>query len=208
MFRKLMEGLRHVSNPYKGFLGELWTVWTHDAGRAVLMARWFWQNLPKELMQQATAIQQQTQAAQAMNQIDQQVNLQLGSMGIFPGSAGNASFGFGMNPDHALFISIMGMIRAHNGDPPASQQLVQLAEPVLRGQMDPYDALIASAPPLTQQQLAAAVQMMKMMGADNLLRLQAVIQVACALPRERIPVLVPEVERMPVAEVEGPSRRG
>ena len=45
-------------------------------------------------------------------------------------------------------------------------------------------------------------------GADNLLRLQAVIQVACALPRERIPVLVPEVERMPVAEVEGPSRRG
>ena len=194
MFEKLLECLQNATNPFKGFLGELWTIWTRDAARAVLLARWSWQNLPSELVQQATAVQQQAQAAQAASQINQQVNLQLGAMGIFPGSAGGASFGFGMNPDHAMFIMMMGTIRAHRGDLPSSQGMVQLAETVLRGQMDPVNAMIAAAPPLVQQQLVAAAQMLKMTGMYQFLHLQAVVQVAFSLPRERIPVLLPEVE--------------
>ena len=195
MFGKLLERLRNATNPFKGFLGELWTVWSQDAGRAVLLARWSWQKLPAELVQQAAIVQQQAQAAQTASQIDQQVNLQLGAMGIFPGSGGSPSFGFGMNPDHAMFIMIMGMIRAHRGDPPTSQEAVQMAEAVLRGQIDPVDAMIATAPLLARQQLVAAAQMLKMTGMHNLLRLQAIIQAASSLPRERIPVLLPGVER-------------
>lgn len=195
MFGKLLERLRNATNPFKGFLGELWTVWSQDAGRAVLLARWSWQKLPAELVQQAAMVQQQAQAAQTASQIDQQVNLQLGAMGIFPGSGGSPSFGFGMNPDHAMFIMIMGMIRAHRGDPPTSQEAVQMAEAVLRGQIDPVDAMIATAPLLARQQLVAAAQMLKMTGMHNLLRLQAIIQAASSLPRERIPVLLPGVDR-------------
>jgi hypothetical protein len=195
MFERLLQGLAKATNPFEGFLKELWTVWALDAGRAVLMARWSWQNLPEAIVHQAAAVQQQAQAAQASAQIDQQVNVALGSMGIFPGSGGGTSFGLGMNPDHAMFIMFMGMIRANQGDPPTSPGMAQLAEAVLRGQMDPIQALIATAPPVAQQQLGAAAQMMAMMGMDQLLRLQAVIQAAFALPRERIPVLMPEVER-------------
>lgn len=195
MLEKLLQRLQNATNPFKGFLGEIWTIWEKDAGRAVLLARRSWQKLPEALIQQAAVIQQQAQAAQAAGQINQQVNLQLGAMGIFPGSGGGASLGLGMNPDHAMFILYMGMIRAHRGDPPTSPGMVQLAESVIRGQMDPVDAMIAASPPLVQQQLAAAVQMLKMSGMFQFLRLQAVVQVAMSLPRDRIPVFLPEVEQ-------------
>lgn len=195
MLGKLLERLQNATNPFKGFLGDIWTIWKKDAGRAVLLARWSWQKLPEELIQQAAAVQQQAQAAQAASQINQQVNLQLGAMGIFPGSGGGPSFRFAMNPDHAMFIHYMGMIRAHKGDPPTSPGMVQLAESVIRGQMDPVDAMIAASPPFVQQQLAAAAQMLKMTGMFQFLRLQAVVQVAMSLPRERISVFLPEVER-------------
>lgn len=194
MFEKLFQGLTSTANPFQGFLGELWSIWAQDAGRAVLLARWFWKGLPEQLAQQAAMVQRQAQAAQASAQIDQQVNAMLGSMGIFPGSGGGSSFGFGMNPDQAMFIMYMGTIRAHRGDPPASPQMVELAEPVLTGQMDPIQALVAISPPYIQQQVAAAAQMMAMMGMDQLIRVQAIVQAAYALPQERIPVLLPEVE--------------
>lgn len=99
-----------------------------------------------------------------------------------------------MNPDHAMFMMIMGMIRAHHGDPPTSQGMVQLSETVLRGQMDPVQALIAATPPLARQQVVAAAQMLQMTGMYQFLHLQAVVQVALSLPRERIPILLPDVE--------------
>jgi len=194
IFGKVLEKFTKVTNPFQGYLGELWTVWSTDAGRAILMARWSWQNIPEELIHQSAAVQQQAQAAQMSSQINQQVNAQLGSMGIFPGSGGGGGFGFGMNPDHAMFIMTMGSVRAHRGNPPTSHGLAQLAEPVLSGQMDPLEALVATAPAFTQAELVSAIQMMKMVGMDQLLRLQAIIQVASALPRDRIPAFVPEVD--------------
>ena len=194
MFEQLFQGLAKAANPFQGFLGELWGMWAQDVGRAVLRARWSWEELPEELAQQAAMVQQQAQAAQASAQIDEQVNTALGSMGIFPGSGGGASFGFGMDPDQAMFIMYMGMIRANRGDPPVTLQMVEYALPVLTGKMDPIQALVAAAPPYTQQQLATAAQMMAMMGMDQLLRVQAVVQAAFALPREMIPALLPDVK--------------
>jgi len=169
-------------------------VWAKDAGRAVLLARWSWQNLPEELVQQAATVQQRAQAAQVSNQMDQQINAQLGAMGIFPGSSGGSSVGLGMNPDHAIFVTVMGTIRAHQGDPPAPAEVAQLAEGVLRGQTDPVNALLAATPAFTRQQVAAAIQVARMMGMDRLLRLQGVIGAASALPRDRIPLLIPELK--------------
>jgi hypothetical protein len=137
--------------------------------------------------------QQQAQAAQASRQINDQVTAQLGSMGIFSGSGGGMPFGFGMNPDHAIFIATMGTIRAHRGDPPASQEISQSAEAVLRGNIDPVAALVAAAPPFARQQIVAAAQVANMAGMGQIFRLQGVLAAASALPRERIPVLVPEV---------------
>jgi hypothetical protein len=133
MFKEILKQLQNASNPFEGFLGELWTIWTREAARAVLLARWSWQKLAEGLVQQAAAIQRQVQAAQAAGQINDQVNRQLGVMGIFPGFAGGSSFGLGINPDHAMFILFMGTIRAHNGDPPISQGMVQSDTPARGG---------------------------------------------------------------------------
>lgn len=192
MFEQLLGLFKSATNPFQGFLGELWSIWTKDAGRAVLLARWSWEGLPEELVQQAAVVQRQAQAAQALSQIDQQVNAQLGAMGIFPGSGGGMPMGFGtMNPDHAMFIAIMGTVRMHQGDPPASPEVAQLAEAVLRGQEDPVDVLLAATPAFTRQQVAVAIQAARMMGMDHLFRLQGVVGAASALPRERIPMLIP-----------------
>jgi hypothetical protein len=194
MFEKLMAQLKNANSPFKGFLGELWQIWSRDAGRAVLLARWYWEKLPEELAQQAAVIQRQAQANQAQGQINELVNHQMGMMGIFPGSGGGPSFGFGMNPDHAMFIMIMGLIRAHRGEPPVTEGMAQNSDAVFRGQMDPVDALIASVPPFARQQVIAAAQIMKMTGMYQLLKLQAIIQAASSLSRDQIPVHLPEVE--------------
>jgi hypothetical protein len=194
MFEQLFQGMARATNPFQGFLGEVWNLWTRDVGRAVLVARQSWQKLPSDITQRAAMVQQQAQAAQASAQIDQQVNVALGSMGIFPGLDSGSSFGFGMNPDHAMFIMYMGLIRANSGDPPVSPQMIPYALPVLTGKIDPIQGLVAASPMATQQQLAAAAQMMAMMGMDQLIRVQAVVQAALALPRAQIPSLLPDTE--------------
>jgi hypothetical protein len=183
------------NNLYTGLLGELWTIWQGNVSRAVLLARWYWNQLPEELIDQAAAVQQQAQAAQSTRQINDQVNTQLGMLGIFPGSGGGPSFSPpGIDPDHAMFVSVMGMIRLHKGEPPATPGLRRSSEAVLRGQLDPVQAMVASAPPQDQPQVAAAVQMFQMIGMNQFLQVQAFVQAASSLPRERIPIFLPEVE--------------
>lgn len=195
MFDKLREQWNKAINPFQGFLGELWTVWKHDVARAILLARRSWQSLPEDIVQQAATIEAAGRAAQAQRGIDDAVNAQLGMLGISPGAGGGFGAGLGLNPDHALFISVMGSIRAHRGDPPAQPQMALLAPAVLRGQLDPILAMIQSAPAFTQQQLAIAVQGMQMMGMSQLVRVMAIVQAATALPRDQIaPLLPPEHE--------------
>ncbi len=198
MSETLLTQLGNASDSFEGFLGELWTVWAGDAARAVLLARWSWQELPEELIQQAAAIQQQAQTTRGLGEIEQQVDTQLGAMGIFPGPRPLSvmSSGPGVDPSVAMFITVMSMIRAYEGDPPvspASQGITRLAEAVLQGEMDPVDAMIRTASPPIKQQLVAAADLMKMSGMHQFLRLEAVVLVAFALPRNRIPVLLPEV---------------
>lgn len=189
-----------AANPFQGFLGALWTVWAKDAGRAVLFARWYWKNLPADLARQAANVQQQMQTAHVSNQIEQQINAQLGAMGIFGSSPGYVASG--LNPDHALFIVVMGTVQAHEGNPPPSPDVVGLAEAVLQGQRDPMDALVAAVPVFARQQVSIAIQALRVTGMDHFLRLQGVIGAALSLPRERIPIVVPHIaqaENLPPA---------
>jgi len=197
MFDKLREQWKKATNPFQGFLGELWTVWKHDVARAILLARRSWQSLPADIVQHAATIEAAGRAAQAQRGIDDAVNAQLGILGIAPGAGGGFGAGLGLSPDHALFISIMGSIRAHEGDPPAQPQMALLAPAVLRGQLDPIQAMIQCAPAFTQQQLAVAVQGMQMMGMSQLMKVIAVVQAATALPRDQIAQLLPPDDGAP-----------
>jgi hypothetical protein len=171
-----------------GFLDQLEQVWNRDAGRAVLYARWYSNLLPEELVQQSAMLQAQAQAAQSREEINRLVAPWLGSRG--------SESGLGtMDPVHAAFITTIGTIRMHRGDPPASPEMAQLAEAVLRGQVDPENIYLAAAPAFNRPQVAMQIQMVQRMDGDmlRLLRFSAIIDAACALPRERIPVLIPDV---------------
>jgi hypothetical protein len=101
-----------------------------------------------------------------------------------------------MNPDHALFVLTMAGIGANSGDPPTIPGMEQFAHSVLRGQIDPVQALIACTPVISRQQLAYVLQASQMAGMPQILqviRVIAVIQAAMALPRRQISEFVPEV---------------
>jgi hypothetical protein len=172
MFRKLFQ----PKNPYRGFLGKIWDIWMRrDVALAVLLARCSWHKLPAELIGQAADLERQAYAARRRGEIDQQVALQLGSLGISPGFSGGGFLGF--NQDQAMFIGVMAKIRQHSGNPPfGSQDVVAVAELVLTGQRAPYEAL--------------------MIGLEKLLVDASYAQAAFALPRERIIQLLPEPHRL------------
>jgi hypothetical protein len=194
MISKLFE----PRNPYQGFLGKIWDIWMrHDVAHAVLLARWSWQKLPVEIIGQAAGIKQQADFAAQRSQVDAQVALQLGSLGISPGFSGGGFLGF--NPDEAMFIGVMAMIRQHNGDPPiGSEDAVAVAELVLTGQRQPHEALIAAAPPIARQQIAALLPVVKMIGLEKLFLVSSRVQAAFALPRDRIIHLLPDAPRLQV----------
>lgn len=198
MFEKLIQGWQKATNPFQGFLGELWLIWKRDAGRAVLVARASWQSIPESIIQQVAGLQRQAQAAQAQRQIDEQVGAQLGALGIFSGLGGNASFGsFGpaVSPDQGMFLIIMGTIRAHQGDPPSTAEWVRLSEQVLSGSKDPVQALIESVPSYAQAQIMVAARALSALGMGSFFRVLGVVQAASALPRERIPFFLPDPNR-------------
>jgi hypothetical protein len=192
MFAKIRK-LFQPKNPYEGFLGELWDIFLYrNVAHAVLLARWSWQELPVEIIGQAEVIKQRADAANRQAQVNAQVAHQLAFLGISPGFNGG---GFGFNPDQALFISVMAMIRQHNGDPPpGSADAIAVAELVLTGQRQPYEALIAAAPPIARQQIAALIPALKLIGLEKLFLVSSYVQAAFALPRDRIIYLLPAPE--------------
>ncbi len=195
MFEALRQAWHKATHPFEGFLDEVWTVWQHDVGRAVLMARRSWPSIPESVAAQAAAIEAQTRAAQANQQIMDSVNLQMQLIGASPGSSG--SFGPFVNPDQALFLLIMGSIRAHEGSPPPSPAMVPFAAAVLRGQLDPVQALVACTPPIARPQVAYAVQVLQLTGMGQLMRVLAVIQAAIALPEGQLAEFLPAQDQPP-----------
>ncbi|SFH72218.1 hypothetical protein SAMN04487925_101184 [Bradyrhizobium sp. cf659] len=168
----------------------------HNVAHAALLARWSWHKIPSKIVEQAAFMKQQADAVNRRSQIDAQVGHQLAMLGISPGFSGG---GFGFNPDQAMFIGVMAMIRQHNGDPPAgSQDAVAVAELVLTGQRQPHEALIAAAPPMVRQQIAALLPVAKLIGLEKLLLVSSYVQAAVALPRERIIHLLPDANRLRV----------
>lgn len=138
-----------------------------NVAHAALLARWSWEKLPVEIIKQAADFERQANVARRRDAIDQQVALHLGSLGISPGFGGGGYLGF--NPDQAMFISVMAMIRQHNGDPPAgSKDAIAVAELVLTGQRKPHKALIAAAPPEARQLYAILLPVVRQFGFEKL----------------------------------------
>jgi hypothetical protein len=215
----LISKLFQPRNPYQGFMGKLWDIWMHqNVAHAALLARWSWQKLPAEIIGQAAVLRQQADAVGRRAEIDAQVGRQLGSLGISPGFIGGGFLGF--NPDEAMFISVMAMIRQHNGDPPAgSQDAIAVAELVLTGQREPHEALIAAAPPEARQLFKILLPVVRQFGFEKLFLVASYVQAAFALPRERIIHLLPDANRlrlqalydlvqsMPLSETDRPKMR-
>jgi hypothetical protein len=111
---------------------------------------------------------------QEIEAVKEEVSVKLGRLGV-PGMVGAP---FGMDPNQATFNCVLATIRASNGDPPASPEAAQIAEPVLTHKADPLESLMAAAPAAARQQLG---EMIKMIGADPVLRLACIIQAAFAL---------------------------
>lgn len=200
MFEELRRAWHKATDPFEGFLEVLWEVWKKDVARATLMARHSWRDIPQETVQKSLAMQAQTNAAnaayQANRQIDQQLSVNLGMLGIPAGpSIGSGGlFAPSVNPDQLFFLSIMGSIRAANGDPPTMAGMDQLAAGVLRGQVDAVNAMVSCVPAVQRQQLVYTLQAAQFMNLPQLLpmiRMVALIQAAIALPHDQIAQFLP-----------------
>ncbi|WP_035656415.1 hypothetical protein [Bradyrhizobium sp. STM 3809] len=187
MFEHLREAWHKATHPFEGFMESLWNIWKVNVGMAVLLARQSWQDIPQSIVQQGLALDAQVRANA---QINQAVGLGLGQLGI-PTSPG---LGFAMNPDQALFIMTMARVGANRGDPPPTVGMEQFAEGVLRGQIDPVQALIACAPEFMRPQFHYTIQALQMTGMSQylqIIRIAGLIQAAASIPRERIPSFLP-----------------
>lgn len=92
-----------------------------------------------------------------------------------------------------LFIVTMAGIRAHGGNPPAMPGMDHLALGVLRGQIEPIQALLECTPSINRPQVAVALQMAQMAGVPQILqiiRLTAIIQAATSLPHDQIQEMI------------------
>lgn len=172
------------------FLVRLWKLWRGDVPQAVLLARWYWQDLPEELVQQAEEIRRQAKAAAEQTIFAQQMGVPAKSAGASP-SGGNC-VGPEMDAEQVMFLATMSTIRAHNGEPPTAPEMVDMAEKVLTGKMDPVEAMLATASEAVRQQLKLAMQLGEMLGISQVLRVQGLMQAAFSLPRKLIPLLLPD----------------
>jgi hypothetical protein len=182
MFESLREAWHKAAHPFEGFMESLWNTWKVNVGVAVLLARQSWQDIPDSIVQQGLALEAQ---ARTSAQINQTVALGLGKLGI-PAGPG---LGFAMNPDQALFVMTMARVAVNRGDPPATPGMDQFAEGVLKGKIDPVQALVACAPEVARPQMAYTVQALQMMGMVQplqVVRISGLIQAAASMPRERI----------------------
>lgn len=163
------------------YLKDLRKRWSRELAVTILDARLNWKHIPSETVRHANNLQQSLQMHQ---QINDSVNADLGAMGIFGG--GGSSFGFGGNADDLMFYGTMGLVRQHCGDPPATRALAAHASAILRGELDPLQtfALAGSHIPGYGNMLQMIAPMIGDMAP--MLRQQAVIMAALALPRDEI----------------------
>ena len=189
MFESFRKAIYKAINPFEGTMEPLWNVWKVNVGMAVLFARQSWQDIPDSIVQQGLGLEAQSRMNAEMNR---GVGIGLGRLGI-PAGPG---IGIGMNPDQAFFVMTMARIKLSQGDPPQTPGMEQFAEGVLKGQIDPVQALIACAPEVARPQMVMALQAAQMSGMPQMVqltRITAAIQAAASVPRARIPSFLSEV---------------
>jgi hypothetical protein len=193
MFESLREAWHKAAHPFEGFMESLWDTWKVNVGIAVLQARQSWQDIPDSIVQQGVALDSQVRTNV---QINQAVGLGLGQLGI-PAGPG---LGLSMNPDQAFFVMTMARVALSRGDPPVTPGIDQFAEGVLKGQIDPIQALIACAPEAARPQLIYGIQALQMTGMiqmAQIIRISGLIQAAASMPRERIQSFLSETMAVP-----------
>jgi hypothetical protein len=164
------------------FEGDLWSVWEQNNAVAILTARKYWQRIPKSIYQERAEIIAQAQTIKQNQAINDIVRRELGMIGIFPGNV-DGTGGSLVSIDRMFFVASMAAIRENEGDPPALPEMKQFAPGVLRGQIDPIQALNASLPAANRQQLVTVLQVAPQ--TSKFFRSLAVIAAAMALPREQ-----------------------
>ncbi|MEJ2185294.1 MAG: hypothetical protein P8Z36_05080 [Gemmatimonadota bacterium] len=167
------------------FFQQLREIWSQNPAVSILHARLRPRDIPSETLQYAMNMQQSFQFQQQLNQ---SINAQLGAVGVFGGGGGGVGSGYG-DPDQMMFLGTMGLVRAHEGDPPATRALASHAAAILRGQIDPMQAFaLGSVVPGAGELIGGLAAFIGDMGP--LLRLQGTIMAALAVPREQIPDLL------------------
>ena len=151
--------------------------------RAILLARRDWRQLPPSLARDAQIAQKSAAAQMGAMQIQQEVNAWAGSYGISPSYGG---MGFGGDPAEHMFVSMMGSIVAHRGDPPPSSQLADSAFEVATGQV-PIDAMLDRAIPGAAGMGSMLAGVLGMAGGAGRMITSGLLQTAAlSVPRDRI----------------------
>ncbi len=176
----------------KQFLEELGSVWNESPARSILLARLDYEHIPAETAGIGQAMGSQFRTQQSINE---SVSLGLGSMGIFGGGGGGWGFGMGM-PDEYLFYSSMGLIRQHEGDPPAAPALQAHAGDIVAGRVPALQAfsLAGTAIPGMGNMSGLIGSMVNLTGAGGMLTPFALIMAALAVPLDEIEELLEELE--------------
>ncbi len=168
-------------------LVQLRALWAQNPAAAILFARLDPQCIPPDTGQYAANLQR---SIQSQRETEQSVNAALGAMGIFPAASPGVGYGATVNPDDLMFYGTMGLVRAHQGNPPTSDACAGCAAAILRGQRDPMDALA-----LAGSSIPGYAQYIRTIGAflgnvSPFLRQMAFIVAALAVPLQEIPGLL------------------
>jgi hypothetical protein len=179
----------------QAFFQELRRLWNQNPVVATLKARLRPMEIPIEVTQIANNLrleeQRSAQVFQERQQMNDLINAQLGSMGIFGGSSSlGAGFG-GPNPDDLMFYETMAAIRAAQDHPqPAPPALASQAAAILQGRVDPMQALVAGVQYSGEAQLLQGLLPMLGPMLGPIFQKLAFVMAALAVPQEQIPSLL------------------
>ncbi len=187
----------------QAFLEELYQQWNKNPVVATLNARLHPMDIPLEVIQIAGDLQQRSiewsRSVAETQHMNDAINAQLGSIGIFGGSS---SFGSGLgvgwntpNANELMFYGTMAKIRSSQDNPqPVPPGLVSQSAAILRGQIDPMQVyiLMSSQVPGYGQLSQGLWQMLGSMlgGLPPFFKQLALILAALSVPQYQIAELL------------------
>jgi hypothetical protein len=170
----------------QAYLAQLRGLWRRNSVAAILTARLSPERIPPET---AAIAARMNSSFNAQRDVNDAVTAQMGSLGIFGGGGGGLGAMSGVDPDEYMFNAAMGMVAAHHGNPPATQQLKACAAQVLRGEIDPLVSLEMASPQLAGSGLIRNVLGLAPEMGQTLTQM-ALFMAALAVPANEIPELL------------------